>query len=161
MLDARFEGLGRPENLKLEVAAQAEYMANDTKFGGCFHTFVNSSESDVEKVLMRQSRHIRFLAERMLERLAEGDKTFVYMMHPNWPKSAAGPIARAFKPYGKSVVLFVHLQERDRPSGFVERLSDNVLFGYIDRTGIVESGWDISCGAWFKICAEARRLTNT
>jgi hypothetical protein len=78
-LDARFEGMGEPDSMKVELSSNGrEYMISDTRFGFLYHAFVDSGAMAAEALHRREVKRVPFLVHKLLDDLESADKIFVF-----------------------------------------------------------------------------------
>jgi hypothetical protein len=162
-LHARFDGLGQPNNLTVELSANGrEYMVLDRAFGFYYHAWVLAGEKTPEEagseIVAREVRRLPFLARKLAEDLESAEKIFVY--HGMRPLSAddARALLRAVRLYGLATLLLVELAHAGHAAGSVERAEDGLLRGYIDRFAPGEDAHDFSMDSWVTLCRAAAAL---
>ncbi len=163
LLERRFEGLGEPSQMCIDVAPWGELMALHPALGLRMHTFVHSAGVDIERFAANQSRRTVFLKRKLLEDLAEHRKIFVVQAGCAMTDDLGRDVAAALRRYGPNVLLAVGLATGDHPSGTVRVHGHGLLRGYIDRRGktAVPTGghrWNINFDAWVSLCRRSTEL---
>lgn len=155
-LDAKFEGFGSSDNIAVELSSNGrEYMVADRQFGLLSHAWVNADEKTPEEVHAREIRRLPFLREKLIDDLRSGSKVFVYHGMSPLSEREAIAMARSIASYGPSILLWVELANSEHPSGTVERLSPNLLKGYMKRFAPGEDAHDFDVDCWVDICRAA------
>ena len=155
-LRAEFEGMGRAENLDVQVSSNGnEYMVHDRVFDLNYHAWVRVEEQTRVEVHEREVKRVPFLVRKLLEDLRSGEKIFVF--HGMEPLSLAN--ARDLRAdlgrYGPGTLLWVELADAEHPPGSVEWAGEALLKGYIDRFAPGEDAHDLSLQCWVDVCQRA------
>jgi hypothetical protein len=165
-IQTRFAGMFAFENL---VPAGGGTMVFDTKAGIAFHTQMRSSEtggtwqfdlSEAERRVIHaeEAGKMAYLVEKFFTTLAEGRKILVFKQNRIVPRPVAEAILAAVSTYGECSLLFVDPQGPGETAGTVERLSERLYRGVIDRFAPYEQANDISVACWTAICEAAAAL---
>jgi tetratricopeptide (TPR) repeat protein len=130
-LEARFAGVGLPENTELFLADNAgrrEYITKDTRFGMIMHTFIHEDTITHDKMFAQACRRLQFLAQKLVEDLAGSEKIFVYK-YTLRPLTTAEvhSIYQAVRGYGKGTLLNVTKADDGHGTGSVEQIDDGLL----------------------------------
>jgi len=158
---ARFEGLGAARNIAVEVSANGrEYMVRDHAFGFYYHAWVRVGEKTPGEIAEREARRVPFLARKLAEDLASGDKIMVYHGMRPLALTHAQALARAVRLYGKPVLLWVELADAAHPPGAVEWIAEGLMKGYIDRFAPGEDAHDFALDSWIALCRRAAGLRD-
>lgn len=160
----RFEDMGASEHTELMVLRNGEYFIRDRRFGLAMHTFLFKWNEDGDRLLAKFCRRVAFLKDKLLEDLAEGRKTFVFlsstlrveellMLHAALRRLGDVALLHA-RPIGASMRGF----PRGRPGEVVE-IRPGLFVGYLGRPGRKANGdWDIAFDDWLAICRATARL---
>jgi hypothetical protein len=158
-LAGRFDGMGAPERLAIEVSPNGrEYMVFERIFGFRYHAWVKVQEKTPEEVLEREVRRLPFLARKLLADLAEGSKLFVFHGMEPLSEAQAFGLSRAIRAYGPGTLLWVEQADADNPPGSVRRIGDGLLKGHMDRFAPGDNAYDISLACWTSLCTAALDL---
>jgi len=156
-LRRRFEGVGDPENVRLEIADTREYVVHDA-YGIEMHSFVHVHEVPYDRFLAQILRRIAFLRAKLLADLEEASKLFVYKARGGMSLEQALMLREAIRGYGDTHLLCVLLADADHPPGLVERLGEGLLIGYISGFASVIGVVDTNYDEWLTICERSSRL---
>ena len=97
------------------------------------HTGMFKKDYDKFEARRRIATHMSYLRDKFLEDLEDGDKAFVYRTFDHtMPNEQLKLMSQAIKAYGPGQVLYVRLFDENHQTFEVERVSDNLLIGYID-----------------------------
>jgi hypothetical protein len=165
-LDAKFEGLGLPDLLNVEVSSNGrEYMVSDKRFGLYYHAWVLAGERSPEEIHARECARLPFLARKLMEDLEGGEKIFVYRGMSPLPESDVLRLVSAMRAYGPTTLLWVEIaDQKDHLAGSVEEMTAGLLRGNIERFAPPQNAHDFSLDAWIEVCHNAdylRRTVNT
>ena len=159
-LDSQFEGIGEPRYTSLEITAVGEFVTSDTRYGLGMHTFMRNTGQDQEKLIGQLRRRMRFLREKLIEDLREGEKIFVYR-HFKSPSDAELltllTAVRAYNPSNR--MLIMRMLPRGAPGEALRFLAAGAVCGAVadGRRGNGE-GWDIDMRFWLETCQSAVNL---
>jgi hypothetical protein len=160
-LEARFEGLGGPDEVQPRLSGDArEYMIHEKRYGLVYHTFVYEGQRSADLMKEQETARLKFLRRKFIEELEIGEKIFVYKR--NGPVSEAEILALylALNQFGPNTLLWVVPADPRRPAGTVEVMLDGLLKGHIDRFAPDENAHDLSFESWIKLCANAWLLSR-
>jgi len=161
-LRGRFEGMGEPEQVDIQVSDNhQEYLVVDKCFGFLYHPWVLVGEADPEDIRRREAKRLPFLRRKLLEDLEEASKIFVYRGMHRLPQPLVLRLVAAMHAYGPTTLLWVELQDPDHPAGTVEWVATGLLKGYIDRFAPAENAHALSLDCWITICRNALKLAQT
>jgi hypothetical protein len=161
-LRGRFEGMGEPEQVDIQVSEnQQEYLVVDKCFGFLYHPWVLVGEAVPEDIRRREAKRLPFLRRKLIEDLEEASKIFVYRGMHRLPKALVLRLVAAMQAYGPTTLLWVELQDADHPAGTVEWVATGLLKGYIDRFAPAENAHALSLDCWITICRNALKLAQT
>jgi hypothetical protein len=158
-LDARFDGMGKPESVHVEHSANGrELMINDSRFGFLYHAFVDSGAMDIPALHAREIRRVPILVRKLLEDLAAGEKIFVFKGMGAMEPEQLFPLAAMLRRYGPNTMLFVTLADAAHPAGTVERRAPGFLIGYLTRFAPMDDAKNFELSEWVRVCRGAYRL---
>lgn len=157
LLNSNFSGLGENDNVELKRPDGGEYYVRDTKYGVVFHTFISQNRGEESEFLAKQSARLRWLRDKVLTDLADGDKTFVYKFHESNCALQSRTLFQALSKYGACRLLCVSQADEDNAAGSVRTDGNGLFYGYLSRlnpTAAPESKWDIPFAEWIAICRQ-------
>ena len=162
-LDARFEGLGRPETVRAEAAGEAgrrEYLIRETVYDLMYHSFQPEGRVDPEALRLQEAKKLQFLRRKLLTDLASAEKILVWKSNVRLAESDVMAAVSALGRFGPNTLLWVEEAEPGFPPGTVQRRGEHLLKAHIERLAPYVEATDIYYEGWFRICAEADRLTR-
>jgi hypothetical protein len=155
----RFEGLGAPDAIRVEVSRNGrEYMVSDTRYGLLYHAWVKVGDMPVEQVHEREARRVPILVRKLIEDLEAAEKIFVFKGMGAVAEEEALPLAAAIRRYGPNTLLLVTLADPAHPAGTVEWHTPELMVAHIERFAPEKDAYDLLLEAWVRICCEAYRL---
>jgi hypothetical protein len=155
-LRARFEGLGKPNNLEIQVSDNGrEYMVLDKCFGFLFHAWVLVGEMEPSEIAARETRRLPLLIRKLIEEMTLGDKLFVFHGMTPLTLEEARELAAALRDYGPATLLWTELADDDHAPGTVEFIEPGLLKGHMDRFAPGENAHDLSLDCWVTLCKNA------
>jgi hypothetical protein len=158
-LEARFAGLGEPQNLVLKPNRRGALDCSDTVFGLLGHAFVLADGADLDAIHTRECQRLQFLKAKLIDELEVGEKIFVYKRARSIPQAHIEMLFGAIRAYGPNTLLWVVVSDEQHPSGRVEVLRDGLLKGYISRMADQSAVPSTTLvGEWLEICAAAERI---
>jgi hypothetical protein len=161
-MEAKFEGLGRPDKIKVELASNGrEYMVLDKRFGLYYHAWVLAGEKSPEEVHERECSRLPFLAGKLIEDLQEAEKIFVYRGMTPLAESDVLKLSATMRTFGPTTLLWVEVADSDHEAGSVEEVAPGLLRGNIERFAPANNAHDFNLEAWVGICHNAEGLRRT
>ena len=160
-LETQFEGIGEPRYTRLAVTAVGEFVTTDTRYGLGMHTFMRNSGQDQEKLIGQLRRRMRFLREKLLEDLAEGEKIFVYRHLKSPPDAELLKLLAALRAYNPANRLMVmRMLPHGTPGENLRHLAPGAVCGAVGdgRRPGKGQGWDVDNSFWLNACQEAAAL---
>ena len=155
-LNARFEGLGKADRLKVELSSNGrEYMVLDQTFGLYYHAWVMAGEREPEEVHRRELRRLPYLTRKLVDDLTGGEKIFVYRSMSRLADSQMLLLADAMRAYGDNTLLWMELAGPGHPPGSVEQIRPGLMRGYMDRFAPGANAHDFSFDCWMSVCRAA------
>ena len=158
-LAARFEGMGRPEEIGVELSPNGrEYMVRDRRFGFLYHAWVLAGAMAPEAIAKREASRVPFLVRKLVEDLEAAEKIFVFKGMGALPAERVYPVAAAIRRYGANTLLLVTLADAKNAAGTVRVEAPGFLIGYVDRFAPSEEAKDVLLDQWVAVCRRAYRL---
>jgi tetratricopeptide (TPR) repeat protein len=166
-LEARFEGVGQPENTDVYVQAYGEervYQTADKRFGIRKHTFVQADDIPLDKMKTQSYRLLQVLARKLVEDLQTDGGIFVYKtVRRNLTDSELAQLYAAVRTYGAGTwLLYVRYTDEAHPDAMVEVAGPGLLIGYLERFGVTPT-FELSpipFASWTEICRQAYALSR-
>jgi tetratricopeptide (TPR) repeat protein len=157
-LATQLAGIGEAEFTRLNISSVGEFSTSDSRYGLGMHTFMRDTGQDRDKLLGQLLRRMRFLREKLLEDLYEGDKIFVYRHTLNPPDRHLHKVlaaVRAYNPYNRLVVM--RMLPYGAPGERLREFAPGALCGAVanGRKPVQGTGWDIDTAFWLETCQEA------
>jgi hypothetical protein len=156
-LQARFDGLGNPDQIELLLNHRQEYLVVDRRYGFVFRPGLRLDDGEPHTLRQEQAALLGFLRQQLIADLAAGGRIFVYRGMRRLPRLLIARLAEGLRACGTSTLLCVDLPDADHPPGTVEVLGDGVVKGYVERF-VPGGGGDASLGAWLAVCRQADEL---
>ena len=159
-LEARFEGMGDPENTELTVGSLGEIQIRDTRWHLAMHTFLFESEVSLSALLPKMCRRTAYLRDKLLDELRAGQKTLVFKSN-RIDRDELLALHDALLAFGPNRLVNVRLAaaspgfEADEP-GSLRELRPGLLVGRLSRMSILA---DLAYDEWVKICEAAAELS--
>lgn len=164
-LDRGFVGLGDADTVQMTVAGEPghqEYLVREATYGLQYHTFLSPTDVDGATLRKNESIRLRFLRRKLLADLASAEKIFIWKSNLPVEEARVQRLLAALRRHGPVRLLWVCAADvAPGRAGSVEKLSDSLLRGVIDRFASYETMTDIHHDAWFEICAAALRMAGT
>jgi hypothetical protein len=161
-MEAKFEGLGAPDMIKVELASSGrEYMVLDKRFGLYYHAWVLAGEKSPEEVHARECSRLPFLANKLREDLEGAEKIFVYRGMRPLAESDVLKLAATMRTFGPTTLLWVEVADAEHETGSVEEVAAGLWRGNIERFAPANNAHDFSLEAWIGICHNAEALRHT
>ena len=159
-LDCRFEGLGRPDTVRVEAAGaegRREYLIKESAFDLMYHSFQAEGSIDPGRLRDMEAKKLEFLRRKFLSDLADAEKILVWKANAPPPEADIDRLVEALRRFGPNILLWVAEADAEHPAGMVEAKGPGLLKGYVDRFAPYANATDISYDSWFAMCAEADR----
>jgi hypothetical protein len=161
-MEAKFEGLGTPDMIKVELASSGrEYMVLDQRFGLYYHAWVLAGEKSPQEIHARECSRLPFLANKLREDLESAEKIFVYRGMKPLAENDMLKLAATMRTFGPTTLLWVELADAEHESGSVEEVAAGLLRGNIERFAPANNAHDFKLEAWIGICHNAEGLRRT
>lgn len=148
-LEARFEGLGDPDNTAISMDGATEFQVIDKKFGfrNHSHAFKRDGATE-EKVRERELVRLPFLARLMIEDLEKAEKLFCFHDAGHSGLEDVLRLTAALDKYGPNWLLWICPAAGAAKSGTAERISARLICGYIDKFQPLHDVKQPSIAAW-------------
>lgn len=153
-LAADFAGLGAIENCEIVVGGN-EYYLRENKYRLTRHTFVPvSDQENLDLLLQRHVKLLKFLLRHLREALADGEKIFVFKDLDHAPVEVVLQLSAALRRYGPARLLVIHEHRRIGQPAELQRVSEHAWIGRLDRFGNGDTGWQLSTAHWLGLLRE-------
>ncbi len=126
-IDCGFEHLDDPGNLM--ALDQHIWDIRDRTYHLTYHTFLDSDQISWDKMVVRESRRLRFLADKFMSDLVAAEKTFVWWQSTTSKEEEILPLYLAMRRHGPNRLLWV---EPGDPSGPLREIYPGLLRGNIE-----------------------------
>jgi tetratricopeptide (TPR) repeat protein len=163
-LDARFEGVGDPEQTEVYLQdnhGRNEYRTRDKRFGMAMHTFIHEEEISQEQLFTQSCRRLKYLKSKLLDDLEAARKIFVYpSAYEVLTDDQLDRMHTAIRNYGDTTLLYVRLETEAKRHGTVEIVRPGLMVGYIDQFAAYRAGGRLSdtSTSWAPVCLNAYNL---
>jgi tetratricopeptide (TPR) repeat protein len=158
-LDARFAGVGEPAKTRLWVTEYGEYHLIGYYFG--MHTFINAGQESAEHLMPKILRRLRFLKDKLIDDLTNGDKIFVYKnLGDRLGADGMRAIHAAMRRYGNATLLCVQPAETPEQDGRVEFIANGLYAGYLSKVTKNPQAVRGYVADWFELCRTVLRLSG-
>jgi hypothetical protein len=106
-------------------------------------------------------RWLRYLKDKLLRDLAEGEKIFVYKpRHGIISEAEIHPIHRQVRAYNPAPLLCLRLADERHPDEQLEVRDDRLMIGYISQVSPSAYHPEIRYDSWLSICRAAAARTD-
>jgi tetratricopeptide (TPR) repeat protein len=157
-LQARFEGVGEPENTIIDVWPNGEYCISDRHFYMLTHSFTYESAVDRDSFHRQQVKRGRYLKRQLLEDIEDGEKIFVYQS-PYISEAEGRELYAALQSIAPAWLLLVRLADQENPAGTVEQADERFLIGYIEQFESMTAVFtDATVARWAPLCEQAYQI---
>ncbi len=160
LLQRRFEGFCEGDDLKITTFGP-EWIADIASASLNIHTGRIQGLVSREQIETEERLKLQFLANKMMDDLEDGQKTFVYRTiigERGGPDGTHGmdQLYGAMRSYGDCALLWVTLSDGDHPHASVEHVRDRLYRGYIRRLCPYDDAHSADERAWLDLLAVAR-----
>ena len=158
MLETRFDDVGNPENSFVQMHGD-EYLTGDSRYFS-MHSFMRVGQFTQDEAFAKSVMRMRYLKNKLLEDLDNGEKTFVYKTggEPLTPEEIARIFSCFQLHYPRAAVLLVHAATEPAEIGTVRMRGAGLFEGYLDR--INGPNWLVSHNIWLSICRKVDSLRD-
>ena len=123
------------------------------------HTGLSYDLYSADQAAKSFCKTLSFLRDKLLEDLANAEKLLVYRTaDETMPDEQLATLVRALRLYGPNTLLYVKLAEEADRAFTVERMSDGLLVGRLDRFAAVNDPAGHNDAGWEKVCRAALPL---
>jgi len=163
-LEARFDGVGLPENTLVFTppsAGRAEYWTRDKRYWMAMRCFIPADEVPYEKMVTQACRRIQFLRRKLIDDLEAGEKIFVFKsLTRNLTDEELARLHRATRRYGSNTLLYVRYEDAENPNGSVRVAGPGLMIGYVDRFSFSRDDKDLGSAVdrWAAVCRKAHAI---
>jgi hypothetical protein len=158
-LEARFEGLGLPENLSIELDDASEFQVIDRRYGFRNHSFAFANAgAKREDILKREAVRLPFLARLLTEELEKATKLFCFHDAGGSGQDRIERLVAALNRYGPNTLLWICQADGPSRAGTAERLGPALIRGYIDHFQPIHNVQKPSLDPWLAAIREAHAL---
>ncbi len=156
-LRSRLEGIGELRYTRLDVTEFGEFVTSDPRYGLGMHTFMRNTGQDQDKLIGQLRRRMRFLREKLLEDLREGEKIFVYRHAKSPPDADLLTLLAALREYNPSNRLVVmRMLPHGSPGESLRFFAPGAVCGAVgDGRRGKGLGWGVDNEFWLATCQQA------
>ncbi len=156
LLRVRFDYLGEPDDLWLDpVEPRREFWVKSRRCSFEAHTDRFAGRDDAETIRQAQIEKIRYLKTRLIRDLSRGRRLCVWRGAAD--RAVMQDMAAQLRTYAPANCLLWVTVDAQR-AGAVERVSDELLLGFLSRYGDYDGGPRLPVAEWLTVCAKAYRL---
>jgi tetratricopeptide (TPR) repeat protein len=132
-LESGLAGIGTSEQTELYVT-QSSYRTRDKRFFMDMLTFASTDDYTYEKMFDRCLKRISYLREKLLSDLTDGSRIFVYRnVAEDCSEADVHRLKIALQRFGNNKLLYVRLANPMHAVGSVQKVDDNLVFGYVEK----------------------------
>jgi hypothetical protein len=158
-VETRFEGIATPGKLlATQLGEDQIYEITDEATGLSYVTERSAGDANIETLIAREARQLKFLRDQFLSDLSSGEKIFVYHRAPeDTPvgETEMLPLLLALRQNGPATLLFLCEPDETNRPGTVEHLYPGLLRGTLAAAG---SDDETRRNVWLEVCACALGL---
>jgi hypothetical protein len=162
LLESRLSFASNPSELasiaKLIRTSEDEYITSIEQYEFVSHTFTPQNCEDFDRIRKREAERLILLSRKLLDDLEDANKIFVYKSDPTASRAKIDALSAALRGFGPNSLLWVTPEEKGKPRGFVEELSEGLMRGYIDRFALYDGSLEISRAVWGTVCENAHAI---
>ena len=160
LLDRKFAGFCEGEDLQITTFGP-EWIADISSASLNIHTGRIQGLVPRERIEAEERQKLAFLANKFMDDLETGTKTFVYRTvigQRGGPDGTYGMdrLFDAVKSYGDCAMLWVTPADDGHPHGTVQHVRDRLFRGHIRRLAPYEDAHDTDERAWLELLSNAR-----
>jgi hypothetical protein len=149
-LDSGFEGLAEPDSTELVWDGQ-EYFLRTPYVTMHTQCLVQQDEAGQAEVLRCGRATLRILRRKLLKDIADARRIFVFKsLNDDFGEVEMRRLHAALRRIGPACLLCAVVARPGQPVGHVERLTEGLYAGYLDRFVIPNGPFD----KWLSICSE-------
>jgi hypothetical protein len=160
-VEQRFAALGQPGSVRLmapDAAPKREMMLVDAAYNITYHGFLAEGSpvtaAAVADFVAAQPRRLRFLRDKLLENMGDGDKLFVWKSMARHTRAERDVLLSPIRRIGAAWLLWIDGSDAEHPAGSVELAEPGLLLGYISRSDIT----NVALQEWSAIAVRAHAI---
>lgn len=163
-LEARFEGVGLPENTEISLqdnGGHNEYWTRDKRFVMATHTFISEDAIAYDKMFVQACRRLVYLRNELVQDLESGSRIFLYKVSARLLTDAElDRIYKAIRAFGDTTLFYVRIHDDKHPPGSVEIVKPGLMIGYIEKFSepAPRGGHTDSVPFWGTLCRNAYEM---
>jgi hypothetical protein len=158
-LDARFAGLGEPDQLDIELDGAGEYQVIDTRFGFRNHSYIFvASGATAADVKRRELTRLPYLARLLIDDLEGGQRLFCFHDAGASSQDRAAEVLAAINRYGSNTLLWVTRAQTEAAIGTASWVAEGLIRGQIDRFEPLGNVRAPSMDSWLSVIRAAHAL---
>jgi hypothetical protein len=155
-LTARFEGLGAPENLAVELDDASEFHVVDRRFGFRNHSWAyQNTGARREDILKRETVRLPYLARLLVEELEGAQKLFCFHDAGRSGFEGVESLLEVLGRYGPNWLLWIRPAGEGAPAGTAKLVGERLIEGYLDQFQPVHNVRAPSIESWMRTLREA------
>ncbi len=155
-----FAGLAREDNVRLETAADGEYMVRLSDYGFVYHTARKTGEIDPEQLREDEVRRLGFMIRKLRAELQSPAKIFVRYGEGPEDFDAIKTLQAELRRFGPVKLLWVTEATPAQRPGTVTMLEPDLMHGAIDKFAHSDDAQSTSFTCWADLCRNALALTQ-
>ncbi|HEY4045100.1 MAG TPA: hypothetical protein VGM32_25095 [Rhodopila sp.] len=157
-LNARFAGIADPARIRIE-AENGEYMVKLAAYNFSQHAEVKVGQMPAEAVHERQCRAARFLANKLIDDLTNGDKILVFRQNEPLLAGDLVDLRMALASYGPYRLLWVQEACPGHPPGSVDVADERMMVGYVRRLASRQEVPQLDRESWLGVLRRAHAIS--
>ncbi len=161
-LEARFDGVGLPENTIVFTPDHSdEWWTKDKRYWMAMRSFIKTSDAPIDQATSAACDRVQSLQRAMIADLEAGQHMFVFRdMHRNLTEAEVERLHRAVRAYGDGTLFYVRYADQVHPAGSVVASQPGLLIGYLDHFTFSADNQRIGSAddAWLALCERACQL---
>ena len=161
LIERRFDGFCEGDDLQIALFGP-EWIVSVISASMSMHTGRIQGLVSREKIEFEERQKLQFLANKFMDDLQEGRRTFVYRTVPGERGGSDGVrgmdrLYDALRSYGDCPLLWVNPANGDHPHGTVVHVRDRLFRGFIRRLTPYANAHDSDELAWLDLLGNARQ----
>jgi hypothetical protein len=160
--ESRFVALQSCENIEVRYAefpnGEFVYVTAVPQYQFNTYSGHQSATMNLDELRNKEMKRLTFLARTLIEDAEAGNKIFVYKSNLPIAEQRIADLHGAIRRYGPSWLLWVTPATADWPAGRVEKVSERLMRGSIERFAPYEDAGCFFLEGWRTICANAYDL---
>jgi hypothetical protein len=135
-----------------------EWFVTERSYGFSYHTFNYNRFCDPDELASKQSRWLRYMAEKFFERLMLEERIFVRKGEDPSCEEDIRLLHAALRRFGEIVLLWVCVADEQHEAGRVEWIGNGLMRGWISGFAPYNRAVDVDLPGWIKLCRRAWAL---